>query len=395
MSMQARDGQIDLEPGASAGEKGRYAAMRRVTLHGAMVNVSLATAQILGGVFAHSQALLADGLHTLSDLASDVVVLFAAKHASQDADEDHPYGHRRIETVATVVIGLALVAVAGGLIFDAGRRLFDPEHLLVPEAWAIGLALLAVVSKEALYHYTMHVAKKLRSSMLRANAWHHRSDVVSSLVVVAGIGGTLAGLPYLDAVAAVGVAVMIARMGAELVWQAVRELIDTALDRERVEAIREAILKIDGVKSLHMLRTRRMGGEALADVHILVNPRISVSEGHQIGETVRTELIRAFDEVSDVTVHIDPEDDERGPRGTDLPLRSELIKRLRAQWQDIAAARQLENVSLHYLNGRVHLELYLPMGCLEHPERATEVTQALVQASKALPEIGEVVVHYR
>lgn len=394
--MQAPEGQISLETAPlSQDENGRYLAMRRVTLHGALVNIGLATAQIAGGLFAQSQALLADGLHTLSDLASDVVVLFAAKHASQDADEDHPYGHRRIETLATVVIGMALIAVATGLTLDAGRRLFDPEHLLVPAAWAIGFALLAVVSKEGLYHYTMHVARKLRSSLLRANAWHHRSDVVSSLVVVVGIGGTLAGLPYLDAIAAIGVAAMIAKMGAQLVWQAVTELIDTALDQEKVAQIRQAILEVDGVKSLHMLRTRRMGGEALADVHLQVNPRISVSEGHQIGETVRKRLIEAFDEVTDVTVHIDPEDDETGPRGIDLPLRSELIKRLRAQWEDIAAARHLENVSLHYLNGRVHLELYLPLGALEHPERAAELSQALVRASKSLPEIGEVVVHYR
>ncbi len=397
MGTHSSTGQVSLD--ASDRNDGtrdaRYRSIRRVTLVGSLTNIMLSAAQLTGGFLTHSQALIADGLHTLSDLASDAVVLFAAKHASQEADEDHPYGHGRIETLATVVIGLALVSVAVALMMDAGQRLFEPERLLSPEPLAIAFALLAVFAKEGLYHYTMHVAKKVRSSMLRANAWHHRSDVVSSLVVVVGIGGTLAGLPYLDAIAAIGVGVMIARMGLELIWRSVRELIDTALETEKVEAIRETILGVDGVKSMHMLRTRRMGGEALADVHIQVNPRISVSEGHQIAETVRARLIKAFDEVSDVTVHIDPEDDESAPTCVHLPLRGDLIDRLRERWQGIEAASHLENVSLHYLQGRVHLELSLPLSCLESPDAIAETTAALVRASKELPEIGEVVVHYR
>ncbi|MGD8498504.1 MAG: cation diffusion facilitator family transporter [Chromatiales bacterium] len=373
----------------------RYKSIRRVTVVGSLTNLLLSAAQLSGGFLTQSQALIADGLHTLSDLASDAVVLFAAKHASQEADEDHPYGHGRIETLATVVIGLALASVAVGLMVDAGQRLFEPERLLSPQPLAIAFALLAVFSKEGLYHYTMHVARRLRSSMLKANAWHHRSDVVSSLVVVVGIGGTLAGLPYLDAIAAIGVGLMIARMGLELIWHSVRELIDTALESEKVDAIRDTILAIDGVKSMHMLRTRRMGGEALADVHIQVNPRISVSEGHQIAETVRARLIKAFDEVSDVTVHIDPEDDETAPTCTHLPLRGDLIARLREQWADIEAAEHLENVALHYLQGRVHLELSLPLSALNDPDEVAETTAALTEASKRLPEVGEVVVHYR
>lgn len=386
---------IPQAPAAPAPEDTRYRAMRRVTLTGAAVNLCLSLAQVLGGLYTHSQAVVADGLHTLSDLASDVVVLFAAKHAAQDADEEHPYGHGRIETVATVVVGLALIGVAAGLCLDAAGRLFHPERLLTPEPLAIAFALLAVIAKEGLYQYTVRVARRLRSGLLRANAWHHRSDVVSSLVVVAGVAGTLAGLPYLDAIAAIAVAVMIAKMGAEPAWEAVRELIDTALEQEKVEAIRAAILSVDGVKNLHLLRTRRSGGEALADVHIQVNPRISVSEGHQIGEAVRARLMRDFEEVADVTVHIDPENDEQGPTCLELPLRSEMIERLRRQWAGIEAARSLENVSLHYLNGRVHLELYLPLSAVPEEASAAEVSRDLVRAAKGLPEVGEVVVHFR
>ena len=373
----------------------RFAAMRRVTLVGALVNIVVSAAQITGGVFAHSQALIADGLHTLSDLVSDAVVLFAAKHGSQDADEDHPYGHRRIETLGSVFVGLALVGVAVAIGFNAAERLFNPGRLLSPQPLALAFAALAIVSKEALYHYTVHVAKRVRSSLLRANAWHHRSDVFSSLVVFAGIGGTLLGLPYLDAIAAIVVAVMIARIGWQLASSGVRELIDTALDAEEVEAIRRVILATDGVSGVHMLRTRRMGGEALADVHILVNSRISVSEGHRISEAVEQRLIEEIEEMSDVTVHIDPEDDEREAACAGLPLRGELLTRLRAQWKAIPEAARLENVGLHYLDGHVHLELFLSLREMSETEEAKRIARELTEACKTLPEVGEVTVYFR
>jgi cation diffusion facilitator family transporter len=373
----------------------RFAAMRRVTLVGALVNVVVSAAQITGGVFAHSQALIADGLHTLSDLISDAVVLFAAKQGSQDADEEHPYGHRRIETLGSVFVGLALVGVAVAIGFNAGERLFHPGRLLDPEPLALAFAALAIVSKEALYHYTVHVAKRVRSSLLRANAWHHRSDVFSSLVVFAGIGGTLLGLPYLDAIAAIVVAVMIARIGWQLASSGVRELIDTGLEPEEIEAIRRTILDTDGVSGLHMLRTRRMGGEALADVHILVNSRISVSEGHRISEAVEHRLIEEFEEMSDVTVHIDPEDDEREAACARLPLRGELMSRLRAQWGQIPAVSLLENVGLHYLDGHVHLELFLSLREMSGTKEAKQIAHELTEASKTLPEVGEVMVYFR
>ncbi len=373
----------------------RFAAMRRVTLVGALINIVVSAAQITGGVFAHSQALIADGLHTLSDLVSDAVVLFAAKHGSQDADEDHPYGHRRIETLGSVFVGLALVGVAAAIGFNAVERLFNPARLLSPQPLALAFAALAIVSKEALYHYTVHVAKRVRSSLLRANAWHHRSDVFSSLVVFAGIGGTLLGLPYLDAIAAIVVAVMIARIGWQLASSGARELIDTALDSEEVEAIRRVILATDGVSGVHMLRTRRMGGEALADVHILVNSRISVSEGHRISEAVEHRLIEEIEEMSDVTVHIDPEDDEREAACAKLPLRGELLSRLRAQWKEIPAAARLENVGLHYLDGHVHLELFLSLREMSGTEEAKQIAHELTEACKMLSEVGEVTVYFR
>lgn len=353
------------------GEQTRYRETRKVTLIGALVNLLLAAGKIVFGFIGQSQSLIADGVHSLSDLASDGLVLLAAKHGSQDADEDHPYGHARIETAFTVGLGVLLIAVGAGIMIDAVHRLFDPNKLLHPGWLALGVAAISVVAKEALYWYTLLVAKKLRSNLLRANAWHHRSDAISSIVVIVGVAGTMAGLDYLDAIAAAGVALMIAKIGWDLSWHSIKELVDTGLDADRVEAIRNCILSVDGVRTLHMLRTRRMGQDALVDVHIMVPPKVSVSEGHHISESVRSRVIHEIDEVTDVMVHIDPEDDETKPPSLKLPLRDELLDMLEEEWAKLPVARDIERVTLHYLDGKVSADVLMPLRVLKAHEAET------------------------
>lgn len=377
-----------------ARDEARYAAARRVTLVGAVVNLFLAGAKMLFGIVGHSQSLVADGVHSLSDLISDGMVLVAAKHGSRDADESHPYGHGRIETVFTVALGALLLLVAGGIMVDAVMRLFRPERLFHPGMLALAVAGLSVVSKEALYHYTQRVAKRQRSNLLRANAWHHRSDAISSVVVMIGVGGTMAGLPYLDAIAAVGVALMIAKVGWDLAWHSLRELVDTALDADRVQAIRGSILSVDGVHALHSLRTRRMGQDALADVHILVDPKLSVSEGHHVSETVRRRLIEEIEEVQDVLVHIDPEDDEETAPSIDLPSRQEVIARLKEHWRHLPAAEQIERVTLHYLDGTLSVEVILPLSATRDRQDAEALSRALAAPAQQLPDVESVRVFY-
>jgi cation diffusion facilitator family transporter len=372
----------------------RYREVRKVTLIGSIVDLLLGIIKVVIGYLSHSQALVADGIHSFSDLFTDFLVLFAAKHAHRAADEEHPYGHGRIETVATVALGGALLTVAVGISYDAIRRLMEPELLLHPGVLALLAALVSVLAKEIIYQYTVRVARRLRSRMLHANAWHSRSDAISSIVVVIGVGGTMAGLPWLDAVAAIVVALMIAKIAWDLLWKSLQELIDTALDAEQVEAISENIRHVPGVRSLHMLRTRRSGSDALVDVHILVDPRLSVSEGHQIGETVRNRLLQDNDEVTDVTVHIDPEDDEMASPCTHLPLWDEILRRLEDRWQGLAPLPQVEKVVLHYLDGKVHVDLYLPMmtGTAEELDaRACVIREAARQAE----DVGEVRVYFR
>lgn len=369
----------------------RYGATRRVTLVGAVANLLLAVAKLVYGVIGHSQALVADGIHSLSDLLSDVLVIVAARQASQEADAEHPYGHGRFETAATVALGAILMAVAAGLAWEAVARLLEPAALLQPLPVVLVVAFASIVAKEGLYQYTMWVARRHRSDLLKANAWHHRSDAISSVVVLAGVGGTLAGMPYLDGVAAVAVALMVAKVGWDLALSGVQELVDTALEPELVAAIREKILAVDGVRDLHLLKSRRMAGEALVDVHILLeDPFLSVSEGHHISETVRGRLIRDFDDITEVMVHIDPEDDEEIPVNRHLPLRRELLARLRRRWQGMEGAHHVRRIGLHYLNGRVHLDIYLALDALATAAERRRLTGPLVAAAREDPAVGKV-----
>jgi cation diffusion facilitator family transporter len=372
----------------------RLAATKRVTLVGAIVNLLLAAVKIAFGWLGQSHALLADGVHSLSDLLSDAMVWFAAIHASQGPDSDHPYGHGRFETLATLGLGLLLILIAIGIIWDATSRLFTPERLLVPSLLAVVIAGFSVLAKEWLYHYTARIARRLKSDMLRANAWHHRSDAVSSVVVIFGVAGTLAGLPYLDAVAAIGVGLMIAHVGWELGGPAIQELVDAGLDQERLEKIKETIVAVNGVKAIHMLRTRSSGGQASADVHVLVNPKLSVSEGHMISQKVMDNLMEKIDEMADVTVHVDPEDDEIAAPCKDLPLR-DIAERLLAQyWQEVPDWRQNERLLLHYLNGKIDIDLFFPAKMFEGNQQAEVLKQRLQGALGEQQTFRSVSVYY-
>ncbi len=372
----------------------RYKDVRKVTLIGSLLDFLLGVAKILVGWLANSQALIADGIHSLSDLLTDFMVLYAAKHSHKDADEDHPYGHGRIETLATVSLGVVLVIVAIGIAASSIQRLNDPSVLLDFTALALLVALVSVVSKEWIYHYTMAAARRLRSDMLMANAWHSRSDAFSSIVVLIGIAGAMLGYPYLDAVAAVVVAAMIARIGFDLIRSSTRELIDTALDPEKITIIREHIHAVNGVRSIHTLRSRKSAGDAFVDVHIQVDPRLSVSEGHQIGDAVRRRLLKQVDEVTDVTVHIDPENDEAGSPCNDLPFREKVIDELKQRWSQLPVAA-VETVTLHYLSGEIDVELDLPIEILQDTAEAKHLVQELKQAVTSLPYISDVQVRFK
>jgi len=334
----------------------RFAAARKSTWVSIFINLLLTIMQVVAGFFGKSQSLMADGLHSFSDLVADVLVLFANRHGNRHADANHPYGHARIETAASLILGISLAAVGIALLVSAGLRLQHPEQVQAVHPFTFWIALIALAAKEGMFRYMLAVAKRVRSQMLVANAWHARSDAASSLVVMVGIGGNLLGYTFLDLVAAAVVGGMIAHMGGKFALDALSELIDTGLDEEEVNAIRQTLLAAPGVRSLHELRTRKMADNALVDAHIIVDPKISVSEGHYIAETARLAVLRKH-HVLDVMVHIDPEDDALAKPNIHLPSRESLLDHLTTRLGD--AHLPITRSVLHYLDGKVDAELFL------------------------------------
>lgn len=283
----------------------RASAASRSTWVSVAVNVCLSIAQIGIGIFAKSQGLIADGVHSLTDLVADFVVLFASHHSKKDADENHPYGHQRFENAASFILGLLLLAVGAGMVWAAILKLESPETIAEVHSIALWMAGAALLAKECLFRYMLAIAKRIKSSMLIANAWHARSDAASSFVVGVGIIGNLAGYPILDPVAALIVGLMILKMGWKFAWDALHDLMDRAVDEIELSAIRETLLKTPGISGVHDLRTRKMGDMIIADVHIEVEASLTVEAGHTIAVDARRRVL-ARHRVLNLMTHIDP-----------------------------------------------------------------------------------------
>jgi len=283
----------------------RAAAASRSTWISVGVNLVLSTVQISVGITAKSQALVADGIHSLSDLVADFVVLLANRHSQKDADEDHPYGHQRFETAASLLLGLLLLGVGIGMLWSAFRKLEDPESVQTVHIIALWVAVGALVAKELLFRYMLSVAKRVKSSMLVANAWHARSDAASSLVVGIGIIGNLLGYPILDPIAALIVGFMVAKMGWSFGWDALHDLMDRAVDDVEVAAIRQTLVETPGIRNVHDLRTRKMGDMIVVDAHLEVDATLTVEAGHDIAVLARQRVMQRH-RVLNLMTHIDP-----------------------------------------------------------------------------------------
>ena len=348
-------------------------------------------AQIVVGWLAHSQSLIAHGLHSFSDLLSDFLVIYASRQSAHPADAAHPYGHARVETAATLILGASLALIGGGILWESGMRLQHVDALVPVELSALWVAIATVLAKEGLYRYLIRVAERLRSQLMIANALHTRADAASALVVVVGIGGALLGWGFLDLLAAALMGFMILRMGVVLAWGALKELIDTGLDATQVEAIRKTLLATPGVLGLHELRTRRMAHQALVDAHVQVDARISVSEGHRIAESSRARVLREHPEVLDVLVHIDPEDDlDPDLAAARLPSREALLNELAVLMADLP---EPQRVMLHYLGGRVEVEVFLDQDSRSDILRLRAMQADLAERIKDHPAIRSISFH--
>jgi cation diffusion facilitator family transporter len=283
----------------------RAKAASRTTWVSVAVNIVLSATQIAVGVLAKSQGLVADGVHSLSDLVADFVVLLAGRQSQKDADLDHPYGHQRFENAASLVLGLLLLGVGAGMIWSAVGKLETPASIPTAHPVALWVALAALAAKELLFRYMLRVAKMVKSSMLVANAWHARSDAASSLVVGLGLIGNLMGYPMLDPIAALVVGLMVGKMGWSFGWDALHDLMDRAIDEEEVEAIRATLRETPGVAGVHDVRTRKMGDMVVVDAHIEVDANLTVEEGHNIAVAARAAVMRRH-RVLNLMTHVDP-----------------------------------------------------------------------------------------
>lgn len=283
----------------------REAATKRSTWVSVVVNLCLTFSQVVAGVISGSQGLIADGIHSLSDLIADFVVLLAVHHSKKEADEHHHYGHQRYENAASMVLGGLLLAVGVGMIWSAAHKLEAPETIPTVHILALWVALAALAAKEMLFRYMLAVAERVRSSMLVANAWHARSDAASSLVVAIGIGGNLLGFPLLDPIAALIVGFMVGKMGWSFFWEALHDLMDRAATEDQVAGIAAEILATPGVLGLHELKTRKAGDMILADVHLEVDGSLTVAEGHEIARNAKLQVM-AKHPVLYLMTHVDP-----------------------------------------------------------------------------------------
>ncbi len=344
----------------------RYYAARRATILSVVINVFLSIGKIIAGLLGNSAAMLADGIHSASDLVTDGVVLVAMRIARKDADEDHPFGHGKFETLATQFVSVALLVVAIGIAVDAWERLINPD-LTAPTSLALGAAIISILAKEAIFQYTYRMGKRHNSKALIANAWHHRSDAVSSIAALIGVAGAMAGYPILDPMAAIVVALILGKVGVELFTEALKDLTDSAhaIDKEVQREISNLVHEVPGVVSAHLLNPRGLGPDIRVDVHVVVDGFLSVSEGHQIAEHVRYHLLDEVEAITEVMVHVDTVDDHE--EVVNLFVNRQTLEKLVA---DLTGGYPLfanvARMTPHYLQRGILLELTFEVD-LEYP----------------------------
>ena len=286
-------------------------SIRRVTYLGMLGNIVLSVLKMVVGLFTGSLALVADGIHSLSDCLTDIAVIFGVYLGSKEPDPEHPYGHGRLETFSTAFIAIILIVVGGGMIYTASMniaRMHAAEHQMATISTAvIWVALLSVVSKELLYQWTRRVAVKTHSTALYANAWHHRSDALSSVAVVIGAIAVKLGYPHGDQLAAIAVGLMVIMVGVKVFAGCLHEFSERSVDTQTMQKI-ESILESEArIRHWHRLRTRTVGREIFVDLHILVDSELNITEAHAIADALEGDLHERINRPVNVIVHVEPD----------------------------------------------------------------------------------------
>ena len=360
----------------------------RIIAIGALANIVLAALKIAGGIFGRSTAMLADGIHSLSDLLTDGVVLFTHKIGQLPADENHPYGHGRAETIGATLVGAVIIIAGFGLAYESWK-IISSGAFRTPLVSAAVAAVFSIIINEVLFRYTRTVGEEINSPSIVANAWHHRSDAISSVAALVGIGGAMAGYPIMDPIAAILVSIMILKVGYDISFRGLSDLMDTALSEVETRRIETMINNLPGVIQTHNLRTRRIGGEVFMDIHILVDHEVSVTEGHHIAENVRRELIRAMDNVQDVLVHVDTEDDDTF-ESIYWANRFYLEKQVDPIIDSMKDIQERTHLRAHYHGGKTTLEVFIRMREGIDANEANSVAKELREYLEAIEHVHEV-----
>jgi cation diffusion facilitator family transporter len=352
---------------------------------GAVANLLLAALKFVGGILGNSVALVADAIHSLSDLVTDVIVLFTHHIGKMPQDKDHPYGHGRAETIGAAVIGLLIITTGIGVIYETWQAIND-ELLWTPGLLAIIAATLSIAINEGLFHFTRRVGEATQSPSLIANAWHHRSDAISSIAALIGIIGAGLGFPFMDPLAGAIVGGMIVKVGINITRQGVRDLMDTALNDEHTKKIHTTLKAIPEVLHFHELRSRVIGGEFLIDLHILVDPEMTVTEGHRVAEIVRRNLIKAFDNIQDVLVHVDGESDAEVEAIYPI-TRKELIEIAQPLISELKRGILQPKIRVHHIKGKNILDVFLKIDSKQNMEDTRDLVANVKSKLETAPQI--------
>lgn len=283
-----------------------YKKATKVSIITVIINTVLAIFKVIAGIVGKSSAMIADGIHTFSDIATTVVVIIGLKISNKDADEKHPYGHEKFEPEISKIVSLLLAGTGVFLAYNAIQILLS-GNLDTPKPIALYAALTSIAVKEAMYWYTIITARKVKSIAMEADAWHHRSDAISSIGTLIGIAGARMGFKFLDPVAGIIVSLILIKVGVEFYLKATDQLVDQSADDEVIEQIKEVAISIEGVKNIHDLKTRKFGNKIYVDIEIQVDKRITVEEGHHIANLVHDSIEDTIEDVKHCMIHVEPD----------------------------------------------------------------------------------------
>ena len=359
----------------------------RAIVVGIIANILLSLFKFAGGILGNSVALVADAIHSLSDLVTDVIVLLTHRIGKIPQDEDHPYGHGRAETIGATIIGLLIIATGIGVIHETWEAMGEAPGK-APGLLAATAALFSILINEGLFHYTRRVGEATQSPSLIANAWHHRSDAISSIAALIGIVGASQGFPFMDPLAGAVVGILIVKVGIDITREGTRDLMDTALSDEHTEKIHSILKEIPEILHFHDLRTRVIGGEFLIDVHILVDSEMTVTEGHRVAEIARRNLIKAFDNIQDVLVHVDGEHDAE-VEGIYPVTRKELMDIARPLISELKGNISQPEIRVHHIKGKNIVDVFLKIDWSRNMEDSRTLVANVKSKLETAPQIDQ------